>query len=122
MTRTPRRVLLIEDDASLRALLNEALTAEGYYVAMLDDGAGAFHSIYAQQPDVVVLDVVMPGVDGLQVLAEMRALGYTVPVLVITGLASQVLPIAGANAMLPKPFDLGEFLATVARLLAGAKE
>jgi two-component system response regulator TctD len=116
------RILVIEDDDDLRTVITDTLTAEGYYVAALDDGAGAFHSICAQRPDLLILDVVMQGVDGLQVLAEVRALGYTVPVLIITGLASRVLAIAGADAMLPKPFDLGDFRATVARLLAGAKE
>lgn len=111
------RVLVVEDDADLRGILQETLKGAGYYVAALDDGRGALDAIRAQRPDVLVLDVVMAGVDGLQVLAEVRALGQPLPVLLITGLASMTHLIDGADAFLPKPFDLGVFVATVARLL-----
>lgn len=111
------RVLIVEDDDALRAVLADALTAEGYYVAGIDGGRGVLDSVRAQRPQMLVLDVLMPGLDGIQVLAELRAVGYTMPVLMITGLPLTDARLDGADAVLQKPFGLEDFLATVRRLL-----
>lgn len=117
MTRPKSRVLIVEDDDELRTVLAEVLTTAGYYAAVLDDGRGALDSIRVQRPDLVVLDVVMAGVDGVQVMAAVRALGYQFPILLITGLASMAARVDGVQAVLAKPFDLDVFLGTVRRLL-----
>lgn len=114
------RILLVEDDDSLRDVMADTLTQEGYYVAGIDGGAGALDSIRAQRPQLVVLDVVMPQLDGIQVLAQLRAVGYTMPVLMITGLPLTDARLDGADMVLQKPFDLDVFLATVRRLLGPA--
>lgn len=111
------RLLIVEDDDDLRAVLADALTAAGYYVAGQDSGADALDSVRAQRPQLIVLDVMMPGLDGIQVLAELRAVGYTMPVIMITGMPLTDARLDGASAVLQKPFDLEDFLATVRRLL-----
>lgn len=114
---TAPRVLVLDDDDALRTVLVEALTAAGYYAVPLDAGAGALDSLRAQRPDLLVLDLVMPPPDGLQVLAALRALGHTLPVLMVTALPLTDPRLAGASAFLRKPFDLDVFLRTVARVL-----
>lgn len=112
-----QRVLLIDDDDDMRDVLECVLKDEGYYVAVLDGGAGALDSVRAQRPQLVVLDVVMPEVDGVQVLSQLRAVGYTMPVLLITGMPLSDPRFDGADALLAKPFDLDDLIGTVRRLI-----
>jgi DNA-binding response OmpR family regulator len=116
------RILVVEDDDSTRDMLADTLSDADYYVAGADRSAHALDAVRAQAPDLVILDLMMPEVDGVQVLTRIRGAGYTMPVLVVTGLAPPLAGFEGATAVLRKPFELDVFLATVARLLGPPEE
>jgi len=115
------RVLVAEDDQRLRESLARVLTFEGYDVALAADGAAALNLIEASEPDVVVLDVMMPNVDGLEVCRTMRARGNHTPVLMLTArheVSDRVAGLdAGADDYLVKPYALDELLARLRALL-----
>src|SRR5947207_14555221 len=92
------RVLVAEDDQRLRESLARVLTFEGYDVALAADDAAALNLIEASEPDVVVLDVMMPNVDGLEVCRTMRARGNHTPVLMLTARHEVSDRLAGHDA------------------------
>lgn len=106
------RLLLIEDDPTLLATLKRALERKGFGVATCGDGGLALQRWQQLQPDVVLLDLSLPGLDGLDVLAQARAAGLDTPVLILTArgtVGDRVLGLnAGADDYLAKPFDLDE--------------
>ena len=106
------KVLLVEDDASMRATLERTLSRRGMGVTTCADGAQALVRWREAAPDVVLLDLSLPGMDGLDVLAKARAEGLRTPVLVLTArgtVGDRILGLnAGADDYLPKPFDLDE--------------
>ena len=114
-------VLVVDDDKSVRESLVRALELEGYAVRSASDGAKALDAIKAEQPDVVVLDVMMPAVDGLTVCRVLRAEKNKVPILMLTArteTSDRVQGLdAGADDYLPKPFALEELLARLRALL-----
>jgi two-component system response regulator MprA len=114
-------VLIAEDDRAVRVALERALELEGYDVVAVSNGAEALESIEACSPDVVLLDVSMPLVDGLTVCRVLRAEDDRVPVLMLTARTETSHRIAGLDAgaddYLPKPYDLGELLARIRALL-----
>ena len=114
------KLLLVEDDAALRTTLVRTLTRLGWTVDVCADGALAVSAWRATQPDVVLLDLTLPGLDGLQILAQARAGGLATPVLILTArgtVGDRVLGLnAGADDYLPKPFDLDELEARVRAL------
>ena len=114
------KLLLIEDDASMRSPLERALARRGMQVAICEDGAQAVAKWTAFEPDVVVLDLSLPGLDGLQVLEQARARGRGEPVLILTArgtVGDRVIGLnAGADDYLPKPFDLDELEARLRAL------
>ena len=118
---TPHSVLIAEDDRAVRVALERALELEGYRVVAVSNGAEALESISACAPDVVLLDVSMPLVDGLTVCRVLRAEDDQVPVLMLTARTETSHRIAGLDAgaddYLPKPYDLGELLARIRALL-----
>jgi DNA-binding response OmpR family regulator len=116
------RVLLIEDDDAHRAVVADTLAAEGYYVAGLDQSAGTLDSVRAQRPDLVITDMRMPDVDGVQVLTRLRGAGYTGRVLVLSAFVRDGDRFEGADATMAKPWDREALLATVARLIGPARE
>ncbi len=120
----PHTVLLAEDDRAIRNALARALTLEGYEVTAVADGAAALEQAAATAPDVLVLDVMMPGVDGLQVCRELRARGDRTPVLMLTALVETADRIAGLDAgaddYVPKPFEVDEVFARLRALLRRA--
>ena len=119
------RVLVVDDDRAIRESLARALTLEGYEVCTVADGTAALAAVAEHAPDVVVLDVMMPGVDGLTVCRVLRAEGNRVPVLMLTARTDTPDRVAGLDAgaddYLPKPFALEELLARLRALLRRAR-
>ena len=115
------RVLIVDDDPALLTAVSRALRLEGHEVDRATDGAEALSRIGLSRPDLIVLDVMMPVIDGLGVLAHLRREGENVPVLLLTardGTADKVAGLdAGADDYLSKPFALEELLARVRTLL-----
>jgi two-component system, OmpR family, response regulator MprA len=116
------KVLVVDDERAVRESLQRALELEGYAVELAADGEEAIERLSAPTPaDAVILDVLMPGIDGLEVCRRLRAGGSAVPVLMLTARAeidSRVAGLdAGADDYLPKPFALAELLARLRALL-----
>ncbi|HEX9259524.1 MAG TPA: response regulator transcription factor, partial [Acidimicrobiales bacterium] len=115
------RVLVAEDDRSVRQAIERVLKLEGYEVEAVHDGSAALTAIDEQRPDVVVLDVMMPFVDGLSVCRHLRQRGDRTPVLLLTArheVSDRVAGLdAGADDYLVKPFAVDELLARVRALL-----
>jgi two-component system response regulator MprA len=115
------RVLVAEDDRAVRDSIERALVFEGHDVATATDGIEALEAVDKGAPDAIVLDVMMPGKDGLEVCRELRARGDRTPVLILTArhkVADRVSGLdAGADDYLVKPFALEELLARLRALL-----
>jgi two-component system phosphate regulon response regulator OmpR len=121
MDPSPHRILVLDDDADLRALLQRYLGQQGLHVRTLEHAA-QLERLLAREPfDALVLDLMMPGEDGLAVLRRLRAQGETIPVLMLTARGDPVDRIVGlemgADDYLAKPFDPRELLARVQALL-----
>ncbi|GGN28326.1 DNA-binding response regulator [Streptomyces fuscichromogenes] len=114
-------MLLAEDDRAIRHALERALTLEGYEVTAVADGVEALAHAHRTSPDVLVLDVMMPGIDGLQVCRVLRAEGDRTPILMLTALVETADRIAGLDAgaddYVVKPFDVEEVFARLRALL-----
>jgi two-component system, OmpR family, response regulator TctD len=114
------KILLVEDNAAMQATLQRSFERRGMQVVVCGDGARALDRWQSSVPDVVLLDLSLPGLDGLQVLADARAAGLTTPVLILTArgtVGDRILGLnTGADDYLPKPFDLDELEARVRAL------
>jgi two-component system response regulator TctD len=114
------KLLLIEDDPALQATLQRTLERRGMRVSTCSDGARALERWQAAVPDVVLLDLSLPGLDGLKVLERARAEGLTTPVIVLTArgtIGDRIIGLnSGADDYLPKPFDLDELEARIRAL------
>jgi two-component system response regulator MprA len=122
VTPAPRpRVLVVDDDKAVRESLRRSLEFNGYDVALAADGAEALAGMATSQPDVVVMDVMMPRLDGLETTRAMRQAGHDLPILVLTArdaVGDRVEGLdAGADDYLTKPFALAELLARLRALL-----
>ena len=115
------KLLLIEDDFAMRTTLERTFTRRGMEVHLCSDGALALAQWQDLRPDVVVLDLTLPGMDGLTVLRNARARGLSEPVLLLTArgmVGDRVIGLnAGADDYLPKPFDLDELIARLRALV-----
>ena len=114
-------MLIVDDDAGVRRMLARTLEAEGYGVSVAADGGSALVEIERAAPDLVLLDVTMPGLDGLGVTRRLRGKGDALPVLLLTArdaVADRVAGLdSGADDYLVKPFATAELLARVRALL-----
>jgi len=122
------KLLLVEDNPAMQTTLQRSFERRGMQVLTCSDGARALERWRASLPDVVLLDLSLPGLDGLEVLARARAEGLATPVLILTArgtVGDRILGLnSGADDYLPKPFDLDELEARVralARRAPGAR-
>ena len=115
------RILVVDDDRAVRDSLRRSLAFNGYQVELASDGQSALDAISGDRPDALVLDVMMPRVDGLEVCRRLRSAGDDLPVLVLTAreaVSDRVAGLdAGADDYLAKPFALEELLARLRALL-----
>ena len=118
------QLLIVEDDSEVREALGRALKLEGYGISLAADGQQALNSVSQCPPDLIVLDVAMPGLDGLGVARALRAANDRTPVLMLTArdaVQDRVLGLnAGADDYLVKPFALAELIARINALLRRA--
>ncbi len=114
------RILIIEDDEGILTFLRRSLAYEGYEVDVATDGRSGLDVARDNPPDLVVLDLMLPGIDGLEVCRRLRA-GGDVPILILTakdGVTDRVVGLdMGADDYMVKPFDLDEVLARIRALL-----
>jgi two-component system response regulator MprA len=115
------RILVVDDDRAVRESLRRSLAFNGYSVELAQDGLEALELIASNRPDALVLDVMMPRLDGLEVCRQLRSTGDDLPILVLTARDSVSERVAGLDAgaddYLPKPFALEELLARMRALL-----
>ncbi|MEI7519073.1 MAG: response regulator transcription factor [Mycobacteriaceae bacterium] len=115
------RILVVDDDRAVRESLRRSLSFNGYTVDLAEDGVEALEAITNERPDALVLDVMMPRLDGLEVCRQLRSTGDDLPILVLTArdsVSERVSGLdAGADDYLPKPFALEELLARLRALL-----
>jgi two-component system, OmpR family, response regulator MprA len=113
-------ILLAEDDRSVRESLTRALTLDGYVVTAVKNGAEALHFLMEKTVDVIMLDVMMPDIDGLTACRRLRARGDKTPIIMVTARSETSDRVsgldAGADDYLPKPFVLDELLARLRAL------
>ena len=118
------KILVVDDERAVRESLQRALELEGYHVELAADGEEALARVDAATADAMILDVLMPGIDGLEVCRRLRAAANPIPVLMLTARAevdSRVAGLdAGADDYLSKPFALAELLARLRALLRRA--
>ena len=116
------RLLVVDDDPSVREALELVLDLNGFGVASAADGVEAIRTLAMDRPDAVILDVLMPGLDGLEVCRRMRATGDRTPVLMLTARAEVSERVAGLEAgaddYLVKPFASEELIARLQRVAA----
>ena len=114
----PYRVLIVEDEPPMRTMLRDNLEIEGYEVLAVATGEDAVDAALRARPDVVLLDVILPGIDGFEVCERIRATGATTAIIMITARNSEADRRtglrAGADEYVPKPFSLQRVLGLVA--------
>jgi two-component system response regulator MprA len=117
-------ILVVDDDRAVREALRRALSPAGYEVELAEDGEAALERVIESLPDAVVLDVGLPGIDGLEVCRRVRRLGSRVPILILSArdeIADRIDGLdAGADDYMLKPFDLDELAARLRALLRRA--
>jgi two-component system OmpR family response regulator len=121
---TPDHVLVVDDDRELRSLLAEYLQKQGYRVTAVADGKGMRAAINAARPDVIVLDVMLPGEDGFALCREVRARSQT-PIIMLTARGEETDRVVGlelgADDYVPKPYSPRELVARIRSVLRRAR-
>jgi CheY-like chemotaxis protein len=113
------RVLVVDDELHIREVLRDFLTRVGDEVATAATGAAALEAVPTFRPDVILLDMVMPGMSGADVLDALRQAEVTVPVILISG--HPITPPEGCFAFLKKPFDLRKLAEVVTAAVSGGR-
>jgi DNA-binding response OmpR family regulator len=120
-----QRILVIEDEPSLGMAIRDELEFEGFEASVVDDGAAGLDRILAEPPDLVVLDLMLPGKSGFEICREVRGRGMATPVIMLTARAQEVDRIRGlelgADDYMVKPFSLAELLARIRAVLRRAQ-
>ena len=120
------RVLVVDDSALSRRTLRQILEPAGYEVAEAEDGLSALERYFLEKPDVVLLDLVMKGMYGLDVLTKLRELDADAKVVIVSAdiqtSSHELVEAAGARAFVNKPFDRAEILNTLSSVLTGRTE
>jgi two-component system response regulator HydG len=118
------RILLVDDDDQVRAMLKEVLSSSGYEVWEANDGTGVCKLYEAQRFDLVITDLIMPGIEGIELIIGLRQIDENVKIVAMSGAGANspetYLKIAsklGAQQILSKPFTIPDFLATVSSAL-----
>ena len=121
MKPTSKQILIVEDDAHIAEGLRLNLTLKGYQVAVAGDGPSGLQEWKTLQPDLIVLDIMLPGIDGLSVLRSIRLEDERIPILILSAkgdIEDKIQGLAfGVDDYLAKPFNLDEFLLRVERLM-----
>ena len=116
-----KKILLVEDDKKISELVKQSLINEGYFVDQSFDGESGYYKIIEDQPDLVILDIMMPKMNGYKVCAKVREIGVTTPIIMLTAKSGEYDVEegldTGANDYLRKPFSTVELLARIRRLL-----
>lgn len=112
---TPTRVLVVDDEPAIRRFLRASLTAQGYDIAEAEDGARALEAVNRRPPDIVVLDLGLPDIDGLEIIRRLRESGNATPIIVLSSRADEPGKVEaldlGADDYVTKPFGVDELLA-----------
>jgi two-component system chemotaxis response regulator CheY len=120
------RVLVVDDSALSRRTLRQILEPAGYEVSEAEDGLSALERYFLDKPDVVLLDLVMKGMYGLDVLTKLRELDAQAKVVIVSAdiqtSSHELVEMAGARAFVNKPFDRADILNTLASVLTGVAE
>ena len=116
-----KKILLVEDDKKISELVKQSLVNEGYFVDQSFDGESGYYKIIGDQPDLVILDIMMPKMNGYKVCAKVREIGVTTPIIMLTAKSGEYDVEegldTGANDYLRKPFSTVELLARIRKLL-----
>ncbi len=126
MPHTKATILLVEDEELLRAGVQEVLEIQGYNVISAPDGEQALACLAAQTIDLIITDLVMPKMDGVDFVKQLRTIKPDLPVIVVSGSTRNIMQrygidsiqVPGANASLPKPFKSVDLIEQVRQLLA----
>jgi len=120
MPKTPAHLLIVDDDRALAQMLLEILELEGYRVSVAADGEAALEQLTKLSPDLIILDVMLPGMDGFEVLRHVRA-KQDLPVIMLTARGEEAERIqgltSGADDYIPKPFNPAELVARIHNVL-----
>jgi two-component system KDP operon response regulator KdpE len=113
----PLRVLVVDDEPPIRRFLRTSLTAQGYDIVEAEDGAKALEEVRRRSPDLLVLDLGLPGIDGLEVIRHLRGRGVSLPIIVLSSRVDEAGKVEaldlGADDYVTKPFGVEELLARI---------
>lgn len=117
----PHKILVVEDEPTLSRLLSYNLSQEGYEVSVADDGGTGFHMASEQSFDLIILDIMLPGLSGFEILQKLRDRGNKTPIIILTARNAEDEVVQGlkngADDYMTKPFGVAELLARVSNVL-----
>lgn len=121
MDKSRIKILIIEDEANIRELVKYNLESEGYDVIEGEDGIKGMALVYTEKPDLILLDIMLPGKNGYEICFELRSEGITVPIIMVTAKSEEIDKVKGlefgADDYISKPFGIGELMARVKAVL-----